>query len=85
MKVLLTCCSIGVDSFNIPIKYDYMEGGVEWMLNSETKLPDVFGTLFMNISSWNFYSILAEVCLELAKRQENDNKKQNDLIKGFDT
>ena len=58
-----------------------MEDDVEWVLNGESKFPDVFDTLFINISSWSFYSLLAKVCLQLAKRVEIGSEKQHELIK----
>ena len=80
MRIVLTCCSIALDTYNIPIKYDGMDDDVEWMSNGESKVMDAFDTDSTN------RSLLAEVCLHLARRQENGSVERYDLIEeGLDT
>ena len=85
MQILLTCCSIALDSsialdtYNVPVKYDGMEDDVEWMLNGETKIMDEFESLLTSVFHWSLYSLLAEVCLHLANRLEVECGKQRDL------
>ena len=81
MKMLLICCSIAPDKYDVPAKYDGMEDDIKWMLNGETKIVDQYESLITYVFHWSFYSLLAEVCLHLAKRLEVGCAKQRDLIK----
>ena len=54
---------------------------VEWMLNGECKIVDGFETNMTNRFSLSMYSLLAEICLHLAKRVETGSEKQCNLIK----
>ena len=78
--MILTCCSVGVDYYNIPIKYNGMEDDVEWVLNGESKVVDEFENYIINQFSLSISCLLAEVCLQLAKRVEIGSQKQRDLI-----
>ena len=80
MRMILACCSIGVDHYNIPIKYNGMEDDVEWVLNDESKVVDSFENYIINQFSLSISCLLAEVCLQLAKRVEIGSQTQRDLI-----
>ena len=73
--------TVGIDQYNIPIKYNGIEEDIKWMLNDATKIAVEFDTFITNIFSLSFYSLLAEICLQLAKRVEIDSGgKQRDLV-----
>ena len=51
------------------------------MLNDETKIAVEFDTFITNIFSLSFYSLLAQICLQLAVRVYIDSGgKQRDLV-----
>lgn len=81
MRIVLACCSISVDCYNIPIKYNGMENDVKWVLNGESKVVDEFDNFLINQFSMSIFCLRTEEdCLNLAKRVEDGSEEQLHLI-----
>ena len=82
LTILLTCCSSAFDSCNIriPTKYDGIEDDITWVLNGEEKMLDMSDTILTRTLWWSFNSLIAEVCLHLAKRLDSGDDRQYALV-----
>mmetsp|Transcript_5880 Transcript_5880/g.13409 ORF Transcript_5880/g.13409 Transcript_5880/m.13409 type:complete len:828 (-) Transcript_5880:174-2657(-) len=76
MVVLLKCRSLQYDS----VMYDEIEDDIAWMIDREEKIPDYWIRIITNTISWSWYSLLAEICLHLAKRPDTRHEQKTALI-----
>lgn len=75
MSVLLKCCTT-----ENATNYEDIAGDVEWILKQGLQLPDPVESSITNVQMWSFYSILAEICLHLAKLLGSSHEKESALF-----
>jgi len=80
MTILLECCATANDLARNNGVYQGLEDDIEWILDTKMILPDPVDTSITSLQMWSFYSLLAEICLNLANRLSSSNEKRSALI-----
>lgn len=78
--ILLRCLDSGSDPNIQSMKYEGMEEDVTWVLNGEEKISDWNDSMYRSRTDWSPFSLLAEVCLLLAKRVSKGHDQEKALI-----
>jgi len=83
MTILLKCSTAETaanDTETSDGTYQGIEDDIEWILDKEMKLPDPVESSITNVQMWSFYSLIAEICLHLAKRLDSSHKQHSALV-----
>ena len=62
------------------MKYDGIEDDIEWMLNGEEKVSDWEDIIWQQQTNWSLFSMLSEVCLQLARHVIHSPMQQKVLV-----
>mmetsp|Transcript_3250 Transcript_3250/g.6129 ORF Transcript_3250/g.6129 Transcript_3250/m.6129 type:complete len:307 (-) Transcript_3250:52-972(-) len=83
VMILLQCCSSANYAEGKLVEYEGMDDDIAWILDGEEKVLDWTDTLYTNTINWNMFSLLADVCLHLARRVGGEDQRRRLIEEGL--